>query len=487
MENMENAALLKEQLRLKNLELKKREIEKSKSEAKVKHILALNQKTIDELKIEIVKKEEEFRLQADTGRLSFAPVETRGEARGEHEVEIREVVVQDPALMETLVQLRQKNNELQTQINQEMGEKGKLTREKTLLLKEVKRIKEDPDSPEKLKQKVAALEKRSQDIQGKYEALIQEKNSLVKSFEKAALGVDVETGETILSPETSSKLKKELENLQRENFDLQDRLAQEQKKFNVQFREELEGLEKEWAKKLKRAKQDRDKAAQLADEIMDAGSQEWLVTYADMTTLLLTFFILYYSIAAMNMGKFKEAILGEQEASIGLLELLDSAEVKERIADLTGLKSKDILNEVNELTENKQFESQVSVSRDQAKIVLRVPGQTLFPPGTADLQQTARPILDELARVCNNYPEYKINIQGHTDDTAISTERFPTNWELSAARATAVLRYFLDKGIKAQRMTATGYADIFPVATNDTDQGRAQNRRVEIVLEKEKK
>ncbi|HBP10772.1 MAG TPA: flagellar motor protein, partial [Nitrospina sp.] len=83
------------------------------------------------------------------------------------------------------------------------------------------------------------------------------------------------------------------------------------------------------------------------------------------------------------------------------------------------------------------------------------------------------------------YPDYKIHIQGHTDDDPISTERFPTNWELSAARATAVLRYFFDKGVEPEKMTATGYADTFPLASNDTDQGRTINRRVEFVLEKE--
>jgi chemotaxis protein MotB len=110
----------------------------------------------------------------------------------------------------------------------------------------------------------------------------------------------------------------------------------------------------------------------------------------------------------------------------------------------------------------------------------------LFKPGEADLQLEARPLLDAVIRVVNKHPEYKIHIQGHTDDEPISTERFPTNWELSSARATAVLRYFIDKGSEPERMTATGYADTFPLGRNDTVPGRAKNRRVEFVLEKEK-
>ena len=84
------------------------------------------------------------------------------------------------------------------------------------------------------------------------------------------------------------------------------------------------------------------------------------------------------------------------------------------------------------------------------------------------------------------YPKYKIQIKGHTDDVPIDSDKFPTNWELSAARATAVLRYFLDKNVSALRLTASGYADTFPLADNSSELGRKMNRRVEIVLEKEK-
>ena len=189
-----------------------------------------------------------------------------------------------------------------------------------------------------------------------------------------------------------------------------------------------------------------------------------------------------YSIASMNMKKFKEAIIGEEQASIGLLELLDSAEIKERIQELTQQKSNDILSEMSEVAED----SEMDVETSEAKAVVRVPGASLFKPAQANLELAARPVLDEVIRVVNKYPNYKIHIQGHTDDEPISTEMFATNWELSAARATAVLRYFIDKGAEPERMTATGYADTFPLARNDTAPGRAKNRRVEFVLEKEK-
>jgi len=198
--------------------------------------------------------------------------------------------------------------------------------------------------------------------------------------------------------------------------------------------------------------------------------------------LVFTFFILYYSIAAMNMAKFKEAILGEEQASIGLLELLNSAEIIESIQSLTGLKSDDIVSDITELVESQEMD----VDTSRAKIVVRIPGLSLFPPASADLQLEGRPLLDEVIRIVKKYPNYKIHIQGHTDDEPIFTDRFPTNWELSAARATAVLRYFIDKGVNPKKLTATGYADTFPLTRNDTAMGRAKNRRVEFVLEKEK-
>ena len=89
-----------------------------------------------------------------------------------------------------------------------------------------------------------------------------------------------------------------------------------------------------------------------------------------------------------------------------------------------------------------------------------------------------------MTAIAREYPEYTINIKGHTDDIPIATERFPSNWELSAVRATTVLKYLIGKGISARRLTATGYGDSDPLVPNTSDRNRAVNRRVEFVLEK---
>ena len=166
---------------------------------------------------------------------------------------------------------------------------------------------------------------------------------------------------------------------------------------------------------------------------------------------------------------------------------MDSVERRETIEVLTGLKSDDILSDIQHVADRESMNEIMDISTDRTKIVIRIPGGSLFEPGNADLNLSkSKPILDEIVRILDAYPRYRISVQGHTDDSPISTDRFPSNWELSSARATAVLRYFIDKNINPKRLTATGYADIFPIASNDSELGQATNRRVEFVLEKEK-
>ena len=122
---------------------------------------------------------------------------------------------------------------------------------------------------------------------------------------------------------------------------------------------------------------------------------------------------------------------------------------------------------------------------EEDRIVLRVPGLNLFKKGGAKLMPESKKVLNEIVKIIKTKGKnHKIFIQGHTDDVPIHTSKFESNWELSAVRATAVLRYFYDKGIDPEKLTATGYADTFPMVPNNTKEGRAKNRRIEFVLEK---
>jgi chemotaxis protein MotB len=117
-------------------------------------------------------------------------------------------------------------------------------------------------------------------------------------------------------------------------------------------------------------------------------------------------------------------------------------------------------------------------------LVIQIRGQVLFPSGSATLSREAESIMDQIARIVSRYTEYMVNIKGHTDNVPISTAKFDSNWELSALRATSVLKYFIKRGINPLRLTATGYADILPLVPNNSDENRSRNRRVEFVLEK---
>ena len=139
------------------------------------------------------------------------------------------------------------------------------------------------------------------------------------------------------------------------------------------------------------------------------------------------------------------------------------------------------LKEMRDATKAAEAEESV-----EDRIVLRVPGLNLFKKKSAKLTPEARPVLNEIVKIIKTKGKnHKVFIQGHTDDVPIHTAKFESNWELSAVRATAVLRYFFDKGIDPEKLTATGYADIFPMAPNNTKKGRAKNRRIEFVLVKD--
>ena len=198
-----------------------------------------------------------------------------------------------------------------------------------------------------------------------------------------------------------------------------------------------------------------------------------MATFADMVTLLMVFFVLFYSVEKDNTEKFKSAIdmMVEEDGPDGLAKIM-------KVVDSTKVMKN--LKEMRDASQAAKTEDTI-----EKKVVLRVPGLNLFKKGGAKLRSDARPVLNEIVKVINKKGKnYKIFIQGHTDDVPINTPKFESNWELSAVRATAVLRYFYDKGIEPERLTATGYADTFPMVPNNTKEGRAKNRRIEFVLEK---
>lgn len=221
----------------------------------------------------------------------------------------------------------------------------------------------------------------------------------------------------------------------------------------------------------------------------------WLVTYADLMTILLVFFVLLYTLAFYEKENYRRAIetikveMKANEDLIGLMELMEIPETMDTqitIEDITGLYSRDksLFKKITKFARASNQKQNISTRILDGKVIVSVKGKALFNSGSASLNSTAVSIFDEIIQILDDYPEYNINIKGHTDNIPISTDIFPSNWELSAVRATTVLKYLVSKGVNPKRLTATGFGEIMPLVPNNSESNRAKNRRVEFVLEK---
>ena len=236
----------------------------------------------------------------------------------------------------------------------------------------------------------------------------------------------------------------------------------------------------------------------------DENSNSWIVTFADMMTLILVFFILLYTLADYHDKAYRAHIASVQiiDGEGNQVSVIDYATKQGRkpeplkaVEDMLGLNpSPDavtipkpkVFTDMVSMVENTDLSDSVDLEVKADQINLSIDGRFLFESGKAELKDSARIIFNNMTQIFRENPDYRIAIRGHTDDLPIETIQFPSNWELSAIRATTVLRYFIQQGVDPERMTATGYADFIPLLPNITPENRARNRRVEFVLEKEK-
>ncbi|MCW4151276.1 MULTISPECIES: OmpA/MotB family protein [Halomonadaceae] len=203
----------------------------------------------------------------------------------------------------------------------------------------------------------------------------------------------------------------------------------------------------------------------------DSGDDGWMTSYLDVLTLLLTLFVLLLSLAPPG-GNDAGSQASVVEASPGAIADLPLASLAAGIEPRhSGLKPR--------------FEGVsipgVDVSQGREGVTLRINDNLLFDSGRAQLTGQGRDLVESLVEVLSAF-DGQVSIEGHTDNVPIATSRFPSNWELSAARAIAVVRHLDSQGLEVDRMRAVGYADTQPIASNATAQGRAANRRVELVL-----
>jgi len=215
------------------------------------------------------------------------------------------------------------------------------------------------------------------------------------------------------------------------------------------------------------------------------GVPGWVVTYGDMMSLLLTFFILLLSFSSIQESKFKEAMESLQGA-LGVLQKVTTViDFKTMVVhEARQTDNEEIYYQIKKLEQfllDEGLDQAVEIELTADGIRLRVVDSFLFPSARADLQPQALKLLSGIAGMLDGMGQ-EITISGHTDSVPIHTARFPSNWELSAARAIAVARRFQEQGVDPQRMSAVGYGEFQPLETNATPEGRSVNRRVEIFL-----
>ncbi|MFW5427010.1 MAG: flagellar motor protein MotD [Methylophagaceae bacterium] len=230
--------------------------------------------------------------------------------------------------------------------------------------------------------------------------------------------------------------------------------------------------------------------------------ERWLVSYADFITLLFAFFVVMYSISSVNMSKYRvlsdtlESVfaspgstdpiqLEEHDttapptvAPINLIELPPSPPP---VSDKIIRTIDDLSQQFNSTFAEKIKSKDISIKQGNNWLELEIKSSALFYSGESRLERTAIPILAKAAEILKTSSN-PVQVEGFTDNQPISTPRFPSNWELSAARAASVVHLLNRYGVSPTRMSAIGYGEFKPIADNVTDEGRQKNRRIVLVV-----
>lgn len=236
----------------------------------------------------------------------------------------------------------------------------------------------------------------------------------------------------------------------------------------------------------------------------DKGAPKWMVTFSDLMTLILVFFILLFSMSVVDATKFRAVAESFQQRAIfdfypSLIPFLDPAEdnnVKKDPFDDVNDPFRDVIQgdnddqelnklyeEVQEFLEENQLNDLISATRDDRGVVLILQERPLFQSGEAEILDGAKPFLIKVGSLLESIPNI-VKVEGHTDSVPMNTYRYPSNWELSGARASSVIRFILDNNsnLEPYRFIGVAYGETRPVAPNTTPENLQKNRRVVIVI-----
>lgn len=228
---------------------------------------------------------------------------------------------------------------------------------------------------------------------------------------------------------------------------------------------------------------------------MQAKVAEYMLTYGDMMTLLLCFFVLLFSFSSIDAKKF-EAIIQSFSGALGVLDggttvqdapMLDSGLMDENTSsEVLEMQNFQKLEEtIQEYLNENQLSESVTVLEEEAGLLLRFQDNILFDSGSADLKPESLEIMSYIAQLLNaeDFEDKFISIEGHTDNVPMNSPRYPSNWELSVGRSSNVVRFLVENNnMDPKRISASGYSEYHPVAPNDNAENRAKNRRVDILI-----
>ena len=241
----------------------------------------------------------------------------------------------------------------------------------------------------------------------------------------------------------------------------------------------------------------------------------WLVSYADFITLLFAFFVVMYAISSVNEGKYRvlsdtftevfqsqpramqpiqigeEGVSGEpsvlqpERAASSQPEPIDLQQPESGQTEQGASEQPDNLNEIANNFEKTLApmidKDLINITQTEDWVEVEINSSMLYTSGSAELEDEALPVLRDLAGILQRYPN-QLQVEGFTDNQPISTYLYPSNWELSAARAAGVVNLFTRSGVRPDRMSAIGFGEHRPIVPNSTAEGRRKNRRVVLVI-----
>lgn len=476
---------LREQLKIKNQELKKLVRETNKLSDKMNNITVLNKEKVNEL-LNLIKQKElevkEAREAAWAARMAKRTTTGKKQTTEKekepnepaHEVEPGEI---DPKVLDELETYKANLKTLKDLLKETKESLRKVTQDKSLLIKEVKRNRKELDKIKDLKDEISRLQQEIELRAGpsyqQLESEIARKDAKIEKLERIIRDATQDREDGKLPAEIIFELRMELNELLHNREKLVIELEQ-LKEYNEELESKVQALEdKQISRQLE---------SQIAHEHRSSfrtafvSMEGFLVTYSDMITLLLAIFVMLFTMSNIDESKFVEAISSFQEKEVRV----SSHNVRLSLEEIQ------MLDRVRELVKD-NVDPEELVRGDVRTQLIRLKAEELFPPGKASLIPGAEKIISNALAGKLTEGVKQIHVEGHTDDIPIHTDKFPSNWELSSARAARVARYLIEElKFPSEYIVVAGYGQFRPLKPNTNDANRAANRRVEIKILKDK-